>query len=243
MSQLSVAEWNDEPEPQPVTQPSASTNNTQPAANQSSRVIENVEPLITTPAEPGYVLEYQQSLPSPPSLPFPPTSNPSSVFLTVEEMMSLHKATYDTTDSYRPVSSMVIELEEAPLPFMDTDITLSPIPEADELPTEPAFAPNVITASLSNTSAEPIISDTFCWGIPSQEDHECHHEGTWDLCLAEWTALNAAMDKAFAPPPFEDIPAWNWGYTSYSGQDPENGGEDNIGEADDLEEDIDMGTF
>jgi hypothetical protein len=250
MSQLSVAEWNDEPEPQPVTQP---------AANLSSRVIEIVEPrslpLITTPSEPGYVLEYQQSSSSssPPSLPFPPTSKPSSAPLTVEETdMETHKATYEEMSSDRTVSPMVIEIEEAPLPFMDTEFTLSPIPEAVELPTdlimfsldEPAFAPNVITASSSNTSptTEP-ISDAVGWGMPSGQDYECHHDGTWDLCAAEWAAMNAAMDKAFSPPPFEDIPAWNYGYTSSNDQDQENGAEDNIREDVYMDEEIDTGTF
>jgi len=236
----SVADRNDEPEPHPDTQPAANTTETQ---HNSSQVIENVESeslsLVTTPSEPGYDAIPSSTPSSPLSLPLYSISSPSSA---PSVPSTLHKATYNMTSSDRTVSPLVIAIKEAPLPFMNAEFTLSPITEDDETPNnlvmfssvEPAFAPNVITAGSSTTEH---ISDTVYWGVPSDEDQENVHGGAWDFAIAEWEAMN----KAFSPPPIEDIPAWNYEFD----QDQENAAEDNMEDDDymDEHEDIVTGTF
>ena len=103
---------------------------------------------------------------------------------------------------------------------------------------EPAFAPNVITPETPHTQP---FTDTISWGVPNEKDYEVFHDGAWDHSIAEWEAMNKAMDKAFSPPPIEDIPAWNFEFD----QDQENAGEDNMDEEDymDEHEDIVTGTF
>ena len=243
MSGLTIAERTDETEPHPVTQPAANVTKIQ---HDSSRVIEIVEsgslPLVTTPSEPGYDAIPSSTPSSPLSLPLYSISSPSSAPSVPSTLPSLHQATYDMTSSDRTVSPLVIEIKEAPLPFMDAEFTLSPIPEDVETPNnlitvELAFAPNVIAEGSSNT--EP-ISDTVCWGVPNDQDQENFHGGAWDMAIAEWEAMN----KAFSPPPVEDIPAWNYEFD----QDQENASEDNMDYMDDDDymeehEEIVTGTF
>jgi hypothetical protein len=103
-------------------------------------------------------------------------------------------------------------------------------------PVEPASAPNVITAEASDTEH---TSDTVGWGVPYEANYEVHHDGAWDMAIADWEASN----KAFSPPPVEDLPAWYYEHD----QDQENGGEDNMDYYDDEpmdeHEDIVTGTF
>jgi len=248
MSELSIDERNNNPD-HPSTQSAASANETSLlCAHPSSRVIENVKPgtsssIITTPTEPGQVLEYQQFSPSPLSLSeqLYSISSPSSALSTGELE---EKAMHVETNSDRSVSLMVVEIEEAPLPFMDAHFTLSPIPETVELPKEPtssfakfAFAPNVITPESPTPTVEP-ISDTVGWGMPAGEDYEDLHDGSWYIAAAEWEAMN----RCFALPPREDIVAWNYGFDT---QDQENAGEDNMDEDEDYmdeNEELDAGT-
>jgi hypothetical protein len=233
LSELSIA---DNTESHPVTQPTASTTN----ACHHSRVIEKFEPgapsLITTPSEPGYVLEYQQFSSSPLSQPLYSIPSPSSDLSTDGVM---EKAIHVEMNSDRPVSTTVIEIEEAPLPFMDTQFTLSPIPETVELPKDlimfssakPTFAPNVIATESSDTG-HTTISDTVGWGEQVGEDYEDTHNGDWYIAAAEWEAMN----KSFALPPREDIAPWNY---EFEAQDQENADEDNT---EDYME-LDTGTF
>ena len=250
MSDLSIT---DETEPHPVTQPAANTTSTNQSCASSlgsSRVIEKVEPgsqsLITTPSALDHVLEFQQCSPSPLSHPLHPIPSPSPT-LSTEGL--LEKAAHVETNPDCPVEPMVIEIEDAPLPFMDTQFTLSPIAETIESPKnlitsfsdESTFASNVITTELpdtGHTTVEP-ISDTVSWGVPVEPIYEDMHDGAWNIAIAEWEAMN----KAFSLPPREDIAPWNY---EFDHQDQENAEEDNMEEDEDYmdeNEELDTGTF